>query len=235
MDNEIKEILDKLNNSSWEKDEEAITYKILFSNEVYKLLNCITNLQTIEREYTALLSENAELENKIINLQEENQQLKELKYKFFDCSGEEESFTLEDYLELGNKLYDSQEEIKEYEELLNLQNNREYAKRYLEERRKEQPNLLYPDYDEIYKRYYEQKDKIKQLEEENERISNLYKTYEEANDLWIKKCDNYKSKIDEAIEYNYELQERYCHSALFDDLVASKIYEITEKQLNILE
>ena len=44
-----------------------------------------------------------------------------------------------------------------------------------------------------------------------------------------------KKRIQKAIEYNYELQERYCHSALFDDLVASKIYEITEKQLNILQ
>lgn len=36
----------------------------------------ITNLQTIEREYSSLLSENAELENKITNLQEENERLK---------------------------------------------------------------------------------------------------------------------------------------------------------------
>lgn len=47
--------------------------------------------------------------------------------------------------------------------------------------------------------------------------------------------DKYKQRIDKAIEYCYELQERYCHSALFDDLVASKIYEISEKQLNILK
>ena len=45
MNNEIKEILDKLNNGKWEKDTEEITYKILFSNEVYKLLDYITNLQ----------------------------------------------------------------------------------------------------------------------------------------------------------------------------------------------
>lgn len=44
-----------------------------------------------------------------------------------------------------------------------------------------------------------------------------------------------QQRIDKAIKYCYELQERYCHSALFDDLVASKIYEISEKQLNILK
>ena len=46
---------------------------------------------------------------------------------------------------------------------------------------------------------------------------------------------DYKSRIDKVIEYNYELQERYCHSALFDELVASKVYEISEKNINILQ
>ena len=44
-------------------------------------------------------------------------------------------------------------------------------------------------------------DYITNLQEENERVSNLYKTYEEANDLWIKKCEDYKQRIDKAIEY----------------------------------
>ena len=48
------------------------------------------------------------------------------------------------------------------------------------------------------------------------------------------KLDIYKSRNEKAIEYNYELQERYCHSALFDDLVASKIYEIAEKNIKLL-
>ena len=40
-------------------------------DEIHKLLDYITNLQTIEQQYSAILSENAELENKITNLQEE--------------------------------------------------------------------------------------------------------------------------------------------------------------------
>lgn len=88
MKDEIKEILDKLNSGVWEKDEQEISYKILFSNEVYQLLYYITNLQ------------------------EENNKLKNLEYKFFYCSEDEESFTLEDYLQLGNKLYDLEEENK---------------------------------------------------------------------------------------------------------------------------
>lgn len=45
--NEIKKILDKLNSSQWEKDEEEISYKILFSEEFYKLLNYINDLLNI--------------------------------------------------------------------------------------------------------------------------------------------------------------------------------------------
>ena len=50
-----------------------------------------------------------------------------------------------------------------YKRILGLADNRIYRKKYLEERRKEQPNLLYPDSDEIYRRYYE-------LKEENEHL-----------------------------------------------------------------
>ncbi len=48
MNKEIKQILDK-----------ATPY--LFGDEVDKLLDYITNLQTIEQEYSFILSENAEL------------------------------------------------------------------------------------------------------------------------------------------------------------------------------
>ena len=44
--------------------------------------------------------------------------------------------------------------------------NRKYRKRYLKERRKEEPNLLYPDGDEIYKRYYELKKQIDLMAEQ---------------------------------------------------------------------
>ena len=65
------------------------------------------------------------------------------------------------------KLQKENEELKEYnmtyKRILGLADNRIYRKKYLEERRKEQPNLLYPDSDEIYQRYYE-------LKEENEHL-----------------------------------------------------------------
>ena len=58
-----------------------------------------------------------------------------------------------------------------YKRILDLADNRIYRKKYLEERRKEQPNLLYPDSDEIYQRYYELKEENEHLHREiNRRI-----------------------------------------------------------------
>ena len=71
-------------------------------------------------------------------------------------------------------------------------------------------------------------DYITNLQEENERLA-------KDCDMWNRKYNEEFDKNSRAIENNYGLQEKYCHSALFDDLVASKIYEITEKQLNILQ
>lgn len=67
-------------------------------------------------------------------------------------------------LNLITKLQKENEELKsdnlEKSRILEVFDDRKYRKKYLEERRKEEPNLLYPDGDEIYKRYYEQKKQI---------------------------------------------------------------------------
>ena len=73
-------------------------------------------------------------------------------------------------LNLITKLQKENEELKsdnlEKERLLEIFDNRKYRKRYLKERRKEEPNLLYPDGDEIYKRYYELKKQIDLMAEQ---------------------------------------------------------------------
>ena len=66
MKDEIKEILYELNDIFQLSELEQQV------KDIEKLLDYITNLQTIEQQYSAILSENAELENKITNLQEEN-------------------------------------------------------------------------------------------------------------------------------------------------------------------
>lgn len=61
---------------------------------------------------------NIQIANYLRKKEQENKQLKELKYKFFDNSGDEESFTLEDYLEISNKLYDYEQENKQLKKIL---------------------------------------------------------------------------------------------------------------------
>nr|DAO22432.1 MAG TPA: hypothetical protein [Caudoviricetes sp.] len=53
----------------------------------------------------------------------------------------------------------------EYQRIQDISDVRPYRKRYLEERRKEENDLLYPDADEIYERYYK-------IKEENEKLKN---------------------------------------------------------------
>ena len=88
----------------------------------------------------------------------------------------------------------------EYERILDLADNRIYRKKYLEERRKEELNLLYPDSDEIYQRYYE-------LKQENEKLKNKLldtlegqKVIEEETPQYIK--ENYipKQKLKDIID-----------------------------------
>ena len=55
------------------------------------------------------------------------------------------------------------EDLKEYKQIGIMQFERPYAKRYLEEKKKEIPNLLYPDSETIYKEYYSLRDNIKEL------------------------------------------------------------------------
>ena len=77
---------------------------------------------------------------------------------------------------------------------------------------------------------------IMNLEEENQQLKELTKDKSYCENCEFKKDNGmYEDIIDKAIEYNYELQERYCHSALFDELVASKVYEISERNINILQ
>lgn len=102
------------------------------------------------------------------------------------------------------KLQKENEKLKEnnmeYKRILDLADNRIYRKKYLEERRKEELNLLYPDSDEIYQRYYE-------LKQENEKLKNKLldtlegqKVIEEETPQYIK--ENYipKQKLKDIID-----------------------------------
>lgn len=62
------------------------------------------------------------------------------------------------------------EDLEEYKQIGIMHFSRPYAKRYLEEKKKEIPNLLYPDSETIYKEYYDLRDRIDKTVED---INNL--------------------------------------------------------------
>ena len=72
---------------------------------------------------------------------------------------------LEDYKRVSKENEELILDNLEYQRIQDIFDKRTYRKKYLEERRKEEPNLLYPDVDEIYRRYYE-------LRKENEELKN---------------------------------------------------------------
>lgn len=56
-------------------------------------------------------------------------------------------------------------ENKDYERILDIMDERTYRKQYLKEERAKRKSLLYPDADEIYRRYFEQKELIEMLQQ----------------------------------------------------------------------
>lgn len=114
--NDIKKILKKLDKNikivgSYRHPNDIEDRKFkeigLFFEEKYwnifkDTLDYITNLETIEQQYSAILSENAELENKITNLQEENKEWSMI-FDTFSKRPYAHKYLEEKKKELGNK------------------------------------------------------------------------------------------------------------------------------------
>lgn len=125
-----------------------------------------------------------------------------------------------------NLIEKQKEDIKEYEAILDIGNNRKYRKKYLEERRKEEPNLLYPDADEIYERYYKQKAEIEELKAKLE--------YKQYNDLDNIEFEKYIEKIVkerteklykeiETLKRDFEIVDHECSRLEQEDIRKDKI------------
>lgn len=90
------------------------------------------------------------------------------------------------------------EDLKVYDKIFDTFSKRKYAHKYLEERRKEIPNLLAPDSDEIYEKYY-------QLKEENENLRETIKN----DDLTINKLCKENKILRENAEHNDKVVDDY--------------------------
>ena len=121
------------------------------------------------------------------SIKEDIKILKELGQKYYKngeikikaLSGAKYIWALQDLLSDYKRVLKENEELKsdnlEYQRIQDIFDKRTYRKKYLEERRKEEPNLLYPDADEIYRRYYE-------LQKENQLIYENYISKQKIKD-----------------------------------------------------
>lgn len=163
-------------------------------------------LEHILSDYKRVLKENEEWDRKFCDLQNlyfKLQDESELKRK-------EYQETYKDVREELKELKKENEELKsdnlEYQRIQDIFDKRTYRKKYLEERRKEEPNLLYPDADEIYRRYYELKKENQQLR--NEYINIQQNSYIQGRAEEQKKYFDLINKIEDKIDkFDYEFEK----------------------------
>lgn len=100
-----------------------------------------------------------------------NKEIEELLNKFKIADSQQFNELVEDFnnvYKLLSYIEQLEEENKYLKQLCQTQNNREYRSKFLKEFQKEHGKNVFPDYDEIYKRYDRLKEKIEQLEKDKQ-------------------------------------------------------------------
>lgn len=143
-----------------------------------------------------------------------------------------ESEMLKDALNLINEL---ESENKELRVVTDIANERTYRKKFTDEWRKEYQKELdkqgnghiagHPDFDLVYKLYFEQKDRIAELEKENALIKNSvamrdYKTLEEISNNRVKE---FAEKLKNNCAYSFIFGQKFITEKRIDELL--KEYE----------
>lgn len=162
--------------------------------------------QKLKQQIKELQKENEEWDRKFCDLQN-------LYFKLQDESELKRKEYQETYKDVREELKELKKENKElksdnleYQRIQDIFDKRTYRKKYLEERRKEEPNLLYPDADEIYRRYYELKKENQQLR--NEYINIQQNSYIQGRAEEQKKYFDLINKIEDKIDkFDYEFEK----------------------------
>lgn len=187
---EVKETKEKLKEEIFIANSFGDKLRKVPTKELEKILTLVNELESEnERLTNAVLgnldayrdgfTEGANLNNKVENKwKEENQQLKD-------------------------KIAELEDEIKRLEIVVDIANERTYRKKFIEEWRKEYQKELdkqgkgyiagFPDFDLVYKLYFEQKDRIAELEDKIEQ-GILIEVPCKAADTVHKVFKDYKSK-----------------------------------------
>lgn len=126
------------------------------------------------------------------------------------------AYILSDYKRVLKENESLKEYNMEYKRILDLADDRIYRKKYLEERRKEQPNLLYPDSDEIYQRYCELKQENEELKISNKEIDKECSRLEKKEVELINENEHYEDLI-YALKTYYDITEEDLEKCMKND------------------
>ena len=153
-----------------------------------------------------------------------------------------------DILTLINEL---ESENKELRVVVDIANERTYRKKFTDEWRKEYQKELdkqgnghiagFPDFDLVYKLYFDQKDRIAELEKENALIKNSvamrgYKTLEEISNNKVKQfAEKLKNKLFEFFQDNEELDGKISVGPLYVDVIGVEAKDGTIISLGLID
>ena len=135
-----------------------------------------------------------------------------------------------DYADILTLINELESENKELRVVTDIANEREYRKKFTDEWRKEQQKELdkqgnghiagHPDFDLVYKLYFEQKDRIAELESENKRlnkaINNVQKGFDNgefiSKDCQTRTLKQFVVQAKERCHNYYPSIDHYCCS-----------------------
>lgn len=154
---------------------------------------------------------------------------------------------IKDILTLINEL---ESENKELRVVTDIANERTYRKKFTDEWRKEYQKELdkqgnghiagHPDFDLVYKLYFEQKERIVELEKENETktdtIANLLKKQEFYEKDKLKRfAEKLKNKLFEFFQDNEELDGKISVGVLYVDVIGVEAKDGTIISLGLID
>ena len=156
-----------------------------------------------------------------------------------------------DYADILTLINELESDNKELRAVVDIANERTYRKKFTDEWRKEYQKELdkqgsghiagHPDFDLVYKLYFEQKDRIAELEKENALIKNSvamrdYKTLEEISNNKVKEfAEKLKNKLFEFFQDNEELDGKISVGPLYVDVIGVKAKDRTIISLGLID
>lgn len=156
-----------------------------------------------------------------------------------------------DYADILTLINELESENKELRVVTDIANERTYRKKFTDEWRKEYQKELdkqgnghiagHPDFDLVYKLYFEQKDRIAELEKENALIKNSvamrdYKTLEEISNNRVKEfAEKLKNKLFEFFQDNEGLDGKISVGTLYVDVIGVDAKDGTIISLGLID